>query len=409
MKKTITLISLILCLSICLTACSHSGAATINLMEGITPQDIDDKKTDYVFTLSQYEVSVKTAKELFKDNKNVMFSPLSLSIAGGLVMNGAEGETKAKLESFFCPFYSAEKNNLYMKHFLLSLGGQVRNASSIWYKNDERLAVNKDFLQKNADYFGADAFKVAFDDNGKAAINDWVKNKTNGSIDSILDEIDKDSMMFLINALTFESEWQNQYSEMSVSSATFKGYDQNYSVEMMKSTEDMYIEYGGATGFIKPYKDANYLFVALLPNENITLSRYAETLNGEKLKNTIESASETTVYASLPKFNFKYSFTADEILKKNGAGLAFDQEKANFSAMGKVEGGNLYIDEILQKTYIRVTEKGTVAGAATKVEMANKTSLSPDTKTVTLDRPFMFMILQAETKIPVFVGAVNNF
>ena len=324
-------------------------------------------------------------------------------------MNGAEGETKAKLESFFCPFYSAEKNNLYMKHFLLSLGGQVRNASSIWYKNDERLAVNKDFLQKNADYFGADAFKVAFDDNGKAAINDWVKNKTNGSIDSILDEIDKDSMMFLINALTFESEWQNQYSEMSVSSATFKGYDQNYSVEMMKSTEDMYIEYGGATGFIKPYKDANYLFVALLPNENITLSRYAETLNGEKLKNTIESASESTVYASLPKFNFKYSFTADEILKKNGADLAFDQEKANFSAMGKIEGGNLYIDEILQKTYISVTEKGTVAGAATKVEMANKTSLSPDTKTVTLDRPFMFMILQAETKIPVFVGAVNNF
>ncbi len=409
MRKILPLIAILLSLSLCITGCTETGTARVNLMEGITAESGDEKKPDYVFTLSQYEVTSAFLKELSVSSENFMFSPASLSLACGLAMNGAEGQTKTELENFFCMSFGSETYNRYMKAFMGSLKSEVKNAASIWYRNDDRLTVNKDFLQKNADYYNASAFKVNFNNDGKTAVNDWVKEATDGNIDSIIDDIDKNTMMFLINALTFEAEWQNPYSEKAVSSGTFKAKDKNYTVEMMKSTEDMYIEYGGATGFIKPYKNADYLFAVLLPEENVSLADYAATLSGDKLKNTIDSAAETTVYATMPKFQFNYSFTADEILKKSGVEAAFDEDKADFSAMAKVKGANLYIGEVLQKTYISVAENGTKAGAVTKVEMAAKTSLSPDTKTVTLDRPFIFMILDADTKIPVFTGAVNKF
>lgn len=409
MKKLLPIIAIILSVAMLLTGCTGGAVASVNLMDGIVKKNKEAKKPDYMFSYSQYNITMSLIKEMADDKENFFVSPASLSMALGIALNGAEGKTKEELEAFLCNGYSSERFNEYIKYYGESLGKDIKSFASIWYRNDYRLSVNKDFLQINANYYGADAYKIPFDNSGKDIVNNWVKEKTDGNIESIIDEIEKDSMMLLINALTFDASWQNPYNEKAVEDGIFYANDEKYDVKMMNSTEDMYINYNGATGFIKPYKNADYLFAAILPEENTSLEDYIKNMDGEKLKNTINSASEATVHASLPKFSFNYSFTADKFLKNSGINAAFDEKKADFSSMAKATGANLYMGSVLQKTYIDVNENGTKAGAVTKVEMIAKSSISPSVESVVLNRPFIFLILDGNTKTPIFAGAVNKF
>ncbi|MBE6729132.1 MAG: serine protease inhibitor [Ruminococcaceae bacterium] len=409
MKKLIA-IALVFSISIFICGCSENASAKINLMNGIKAENIVTEKPDYLFSLSQYEIAVTFAKEISSSQKgNFVISPLSLSTALGLCSNGAQGETKDELLNFLFKNGSQENFNVYLKNYTENLGSGIKSANSIWYRNDGKITVEKSFLQKNANYYSAAAYEIPFDNSGKDFINNWIKKETDNSIDAVIEKIEDINMMYLINALDFNCQWNNPYSEYSVADGIFRSNDKEYSVKYLSSNEDYYINYGSATGFMKPYKNGEFYFAAILPDSNISLEEYIASLNGEKLKNTIDSAREESVKTKLPKFSFDYSIKAEEILKKSGVKLAFDESKADFSAMGKVNGANLFVGSVLQKTFIEVNEKGTKAAAATTVEMIYKSAIIADEKEVYLDRPFLFMIIDGDTKLPVFIGAVNEF
>ena len=98
-----------------------------------------------------------------------------------------------------------------------------------------------------------------------------------------------------------------------------------------------------------------------------------------------------------------------ELLQNMGMTDAFDGEKADFSALGSYDGYNIYINRVIHKTYISVFEKGTKAGAATVIEMSKNTSMDrPEPKYVILDRPFVYMIIDCEADIPVFMGTLTD-
>ena len=214
-------------------------------------------------------------------------------------------------------------------------------------------------------------------------------------------------MLYLINAVVFDAEWQTIYNEYNVQIGDFtdiNGIKQN--VEFMHSNEYQYLDDGKATGFIKPYVNNNYSFAALLPNENITIEEYIESLTGAGFINTLKNYESETVYASMPKFEYEYEIQMNDALKTLGMPDAFDNNKADFKKMAKSSDGNIYIGEVLHKTYILVDERGTKAGAVTKVEMAAGSAMPSDPKTVRLDRPFVYAIIDNATNLPVFVGAV---
>ena len=109
----------------------------------------------------------------------------------------------------------------------------------------------------------------------------------------------------------------------------------------------------------------------------------------------------------LPKFSFDYELSLNNALKELGIKSAFDADNADFSNMTESASGNIYIGNVLHKTHITVSEKGTKAAAATDVEMKATGAFADEIKSVELDRPFVFMIIDNSSSLPVFIGAVR--
>ena len=416
-KKTfLAILSLIL---ICSMAVNLTGCATkvqaADLMEGVQANTVTGKAADDAFAQSQMRLAVELFQSSVLESKdeNVLISPLSIQLALAMTANGADGNTKAEMEALLGGEISLEDLNEYLYSYMNNLPSaekyKLQIANSIWFRDDEgRLQVEKDFLQKNADYYGAQAYKAAFDDQTLKDINNWVKDHTDGMIDSILDQIDEDAVMYLINALVFDAEWQHVYDKSDVYKGKFTNIGgTEKQVDMMHSEETVYLQDENATGFMKPYSGSKYNFAVLLPNEGVDIYEYIAGLTGESLMETLSTPQLGMVMATLPKFSYEYELTMNDVLKELGMPSAFIGDTADFSKMAHSSRGNIYIGDVLHKTFISVDELGTKAGAVTKVQM-NDESAPISEWVVTLNRPFVYMIIDNETNLPVFIGTVMD-
>lgn len=178
---------------------------------------------------------------------------------------------------------------------------------------------------------------------------------------------------------------------------------------MMHSTERSYLEDEKSTGFIKYYVDRKYAFVALVPNEGVSIAEYIAGLTGEHLNKMLSDPEIVNVYAAIPKFETGYGADMKEILTQMGMTDAFDWTAADFSRLGSYTGLNICISRVLHKTYLSVGEQGTKAGAAAAVEMnAEGAAEQVDYRTVKLDRPFVYMLIDCENNLPFFIGTMMD-
>ena len=303
MKKKSLLLSLLSLIMTTVLLLNFSGCGTTvkaaDLMEGIAANEVEGKTADEAFLNNQMELYLKLFKSsaLTTKDKNTLVSPLSIQLALAMTANGANGETKAQMEKLLGGDLTIDELNNYLYDYVKSLPSTEKSkfevANSIWFRDDEnRLKVEKDFLQTNADYYGADAYKAPFDDTTLDDINNWVSDNTDGMIDKIIDGIDPNAVMYLINAITFDAEWQTVYNKQSVYDGEFTKIDgKKQTVTMMHSEEGQFISDGKAKGFIKPYKSAKYSFAALLPNEGIDLYDYIQGLSASSLQSTLKNVN----------------------------------------------------------------------------------------------------------------------
>ena len=407
-------LSLMLMLSVLfpLSGCGMPAQAT-DLMTGVQANTVN---TDIDLTGSDAGAITGFAVSLFQSSavpgENTLLSPLSVLCALAMTANGAKNETLAQMEEVFG--LTVPELNEYLHAYLERLPSgdryRVSVADSIWFRDDDRLSVEQDFLQTNADYYGASVYKSPFDNTTLEDINAWVSDNTEGMIENILDEIPDDAVMYLINALAFDAEWETIYKEDQVRDGTFTTESgETRDIQMMYSSETQYLNDGSATGFIKYYADRKYAFAALLPNEGVLLADYIAALTGGGLMSTLDSAQDAKVNAGVPKFESEYAVEMSDILRSMGMADAFDEIRADFTGLGKSGRGNIFINRVIHKTFIAVDEKGTKAGAATVVEMAaGCAEPTEEIKTVYLDRPFVYMLIDCETNLPIFIGATTD-
>lgn len=392
-----------------LSGCT-AGIRAADLTEGIKAKPVSGKAADDAFKNSSADFAIRLFQKTRDDSKNSLISPLSVMLALSMTANGAKGETLTQTESLLGGDIPMETLNEYLYSYIKALPSEktakLNIANSIWVR-DNGFTAEKAFLQKNADYFDAAVYKSAFDVKTLRYINNWVKKNTDGMIEKIIDDIDPDAVMYLINTVLFDAEWENIYKKDEVRDGTFTALDgTKRTASMMYSAEHLYLDDGKAIGFIKPYRNG-YSFVALLPNEDISLSDYAASMTGKSFADTIKNAEDVPVETIIPKFSYDYDIEMSGALKALGMPLPFDAEKADFSALGSSGNGNIFISRVLQKAYIAVDEKGTKAGAATAVEI-KETAVAVDIYSVTLDRPFVYAVIDDACGLPVFIGAVTD-
>jgi len=393
------------------TSSPESSAISETSKTPITAPDLPSLTAEQTgeFAPSAANFTVEAFKRAYaeKAGRNCMVSPLSVMLALSMTANGANGETLAEIEKMFGMNMSDLNESVSAYADSLPSAGKTKLnvANSIWYR--DRLTVLDGFLDVNKRYYGAAVQKSAFDGKTLAEINNWVKDNTDGMIDKIIDEIPNEAVMYLINAIAFDGKWEEEYEERQVRESNFYAYDgSTQTAEMMYSGENIYIEDNYAAGFIKPYKGGNYSFAALLPNEGVSIDEYAAGLTGESLLKTLGNRSYEEVSAGLPKFKSDYGIEMSSLLKAMGVKAAFDETAADFSKLGTSPNGNIYISEVLHKTFIEVDEKGTKAAAVTAV--AARDNAMHIVKTVVLDRPFVYAIIDNSTNLPIFIGVLTS-
>lgn len=409
MKKRISALLLCAALLLSLFGCAVASASSVDLMEGITALPMEPTVG---LTEERAAAVTQFGLDLFRaapGEKNPLVSPLSVILALGMAANGAKGETLAQMEAAFgLDLYSLNDG---LGGWLAALPkgktDKLHIANAIWFKDTPSFTVKQNFLQTNANYYGAALYKAPFDDSTCRDINNWVEQHTDGMIRDILDGISADAVMYLVNALSFDGEWQSIYNEAQVREGTFTTADgEERSVTVMHSKEHRWLETPAATGFVKPYKDGRFAFAALLPNEGVSLADCAASLTGEDLADLLKAPVSRDVRVTMPKFEAEYSADLSDALRAMGMELALGG--GDFSGIGTSAEGPLYISRVIHKTFISVDEKGTKAGAATAVEMAPTSAPMEDPKVVILDRPFLYFIFDTQTGLPLFVGAVTD-
>ncbi|MBP5230310.1 MAG: proteinase inhibitor I4 serpin, partial [Clostridia bacterium] len=242
------------------------------------------------------------------------------------------------------------------------------------------------------------------------AINGWCRTNTDNMIEKILeyDDVDESTTMILLNALCFEALWSDQYQDYQCRKAEFHGETETTEVTMMYSEEYGYISGANETGFAKRYEGGKYAFVALLPNEGMSMSEYLATLTGERFLSLVDER-KGAVDAGLPKFTFDWSDSLVPALQKLGMVTVFTGQ-SDLSGLGYYDDdAPLYISDVIHKTHIEVEESGTKAAAVTAVIVNKATAVNPaEIKKVILDRPFIYAIVDTATNLPVFLGCVTD-
>ena len=354
-------------------------------------------------------------------------SPLSVLSALGMTANGANGETLQEFETAFG--MQTEELNLFMAYLqysdaddellqsfenelgILTEVPVIHNANSLWLSSDRGFTAEQGFLDTAEQYYNAQVNTVPFDSKLPGQINGWVKENTDGMIDSILDNVEPNDVAYLVNAVAFDAKWEKPYENIDVRSGTFTCEDGTaQTVKMMTGTERAkrcYLQDDNAEGFLKPYIGGRFAFAALLPDKGIRVRDYLNTLTGEKLTAILQKANDTPVEAMIPKFQGSYDVPLNESLQKMGIQSAFDMDAADLTRLGKSDSGdNLYLNKVLHKTFISVAEQGTRAGAATLASASGSAAPSARPRQIYLDRPFVYMLVNLETNTPLFIGTL---
>lgn len=408
--KRLIFLALALCLLMSGCAADAPEQSGESLMEDIRPEKIYQGESVAADSGMVLDFGLRLFRQSMDADKNTLISPLSVLYALSMTANGADGETLAQMESVLGQPISVLNGWLhgYMSGLSQPDAQKLHLANAIWFQDDPKLTVLESFLQTNANYYGAGIYKADFDDTTLKDINRFVEENTDGMVRNILDEVPEDAVMYLVNALAFQARWQEVYKENQVWEGIFTTENgEEQTVELMYSEEYSYLEDESATGFLKYYEDRRYAFAALLPKDGVALSEYTQSLTGEKLQQLLQNPQQIKVRAATPKFEAEYETQMHEVLQAMGMTDAFDWTKADFSRLGSYEGLNICIDRVLHKTFISVAEQGTRAGAATVVEMtAEGAAMMEEYKTVTLNRPFLYMIVDTKTQTPLFIGSV---
>jgi serine protease inhibitor len=346
-----------------------------------------------------------------EQGQNVFISPFSISAALTMAYNGAGSTTKEAMKTTlgFAPLTEEEINQAYkgLAELLTRIDKKVTftAANSIWH--GQQFQLQAPFVQKNQTYFDARIQGLDFSSpNAKSTINNWVKDKTKGKIDGIIDEIRPEHIMFLVNAIYFKGTWTYPFDKQLTQKSTFRKQDgSTASVDFMTMNPGKYLYHSDAHRQLidLPYGNRQYSMTLLVPNGQHTISDLTRDLSSEQLSSWLASADTARLDLQLPKFKLEYKKELKETLKQMGMAEAFT-DQADFSRMIEGLTNKISISEVMHKTFVEVNEEGTEAAAATSVGII-VTSLP---LSIRVDRPFVFLIREKSSNAILFIGQLMN-
>ncbi len=393
MKKTINSAALFLMFSAILGSAPARGAES-------------DLKTlardNTAFALSLYGKLAPTEGNLF-------FSPYSISSAMGMTYAGARENTAAEMakalefaatpEQLPAAFKSL---NAAVQASARSGGHNLNIANGICLTDGD---VSQEFKAVLRESFDAEIFPGGLD-----KINGWVKEKTEGKIEKILEELSPNSVCVLLNAIYFKGNWASQFKREATQDAPFRpATGKEVTVPLMyQKGQFKLLEKDAFQALVMPYSGKTLSMGIILPKAVDGLAALEKTLTAETLAQWLAEADkqpEREAQVFVPRFTLESGYDLIPPCQALGIKDAFDADKADFRGMGWAKGA-LWIAQIKHKAFVEVNEEGTEAAGATAVEMRTKSvRRNPIFRA---DHPFLFVIRDHATGSILFLGRLSD-
>ena len=345
------------------------------------------------------------------DEPNTILSPLSATMALGMALEGAEGETFTDMQAAL-GFQGMTREEITASYgglldLLLNLDPAVEIgiANSAWSRLG--FPFETDYFNAITQSFDAVVQELDFDDPGaRDVINQWVRDKTNGRIDQIVEYISPLDILFLINAVYFKGDWTTQFKKGSTHQAPFHLEDGSTTNVAMMSGDIKDVGFawldGGRIIAELPYGGQAFGMVIVLPASGETVDDLLGVLDQGTWTEWMNALHLEKVMVQMPKFELEWEGLLNDALKAMGMERAFQPFQADFSRM--TPATDAHISRVRQKTYMRVDEEGTEAAAATSVGIG-VTSAPPG---ITVDRPYVLAIRERLSGTVLFLGAVRD-
>ena len=358
------------------------------------------------------DFSVRLLQETAHSGKNILISPVSVLASLMIAQFGAAGSTLEQMEAVVGANADAV---MYM------LDGMFRNvdesvlkcSNQTWLNTGIGIRFNPVFIEKCRRALSADLYPRR--NMPKELLKrEGILHKLRSLLLPDSDENVNPTVMVIRNELSFQCRWREFYQQSEIRKHPFEA--ENGSVKLatfLFGKEQTYLQDENACGFIKQYDDARYAFAALVPDDGISLDEYIDTLTGRKLLQILNQTTYADVATAMPKFRMDTALALKSYLKQMGMREAFDKLNANFSEIGlwirSIGVDNICIQSVDQVCSICIDECGTEARALTEVRLSKITEcIKPEMKEVYLDRPFLYMIIDNRTKLPLFMGMMRE-
>lgn len=366
------------------------------------------KRAIYDFSL---ELTTRVAVE---NDQHFVTSPFSVWTILSAVSRGAQGTTLAELKKVL-----THHSRKCFNHNYYSIARRIfENNTDVTVERsgviviDKALDVKPYFIRKIKNIGFCKLLTLSHDDleQGATEINMLVANATHGVIDEICDSEDLvDKPFLLIDTVYFKGGWTIPFLPSETEVAPFYN-EENESIGdvNLMFVNDVFnrlsMDQIGATVLELPYgKEKRFSMLIFLPYEGTKLMTVIENMKSIMLRSIFSLFKDPAdqVMVQLPRFKIETDLNnLEELLKDMGLETMFDVE-ADFSSITDVQ---LHVNGVKQKASIVVNEEGTVASAATDLEFQDR-SLPPQ---VTIQRPFLFMIVEKPREVVLFTGAYSK-
>lgn len=359
------------------------------------------------------------------DEDNIIVSPLSVSIALAMVLNGAGGSTREAMARTLGIASLDEGQVNSANHQLLDTlrkadpAVQLKIANALWVKTG--FALSTSFVDQTRDYYDASAQSLDFYGDPAAAvktINAWADRNTLGKIPTIVDRLSRQTHLVLTDAVYFKGRWSRPFDQKATQSRPFYLRDgaSVMTPMMTQKGEYPYLETPDFQAIRLTYGGGRFAMYIFLPRESpgaskhgSAISRFLKSLDQAHWNDwtsRMRGGSEGLIV--LPRFELRYSKGLKDTLTSMGMGVAFDPQRADLSRI-PAEPIKLWIDFVQHKTYLKVDEEGTEAAAVTAVGVvASAVVAKPKPFEMIVDHPFFCAITERDSRAMLFAGVITN-
>lgn len=405
---------------------STDPSVSYNYNDGVT--DAPMSYNVYASSITNFELKLfrNYFSQMSDKTKSSVLAPAGTALQLSLLLNGASGDTKNEISLALGKDLTVDNINQCSSYFksrmeavskngngeIDELSGKKQEASeseyiklgSSLYFNDTS-DVKTGFLQTNASYYGSDVFRFMFsDENTVSKVN---KSLSGFTSENVFESIDKNDCLFSVAASDISDLWLEKYAKSDIEKGTFKSSGGDKSVNFMTSNE-FSIKSEKAQGVLKYTAKNPLMFMLVMPNEGTSLEDYVADFNNLEFFNLLDSVDITKkVTVEIPEFSIaaeKNAVPLSDTLTKSGLYTLFTED-ALFKNMTHTD--NFMLNEMYEIIpEITVNASGISNNAL--VAETRVTELEKTEKTVKFDRPFIFLLIDNESNIPLYIGTVDN-